>query len=98
MFHATRPCTSQVDRRFTSPRARRGNSSLHEFYRGRIEHANAEFDAHGLFEGRKYRGPLQDIIAYIHITMHAITALIRDFEPSRQRTGFGLFPHYRQVV
>ena len=74
------------------------DNGLHEFYRGRIEHVNAEFDAHGLFEGRKYRGPLQDIIAYIHITMHAMAALIRDFEPSRQRTGFGPFPHYRPVV
>ena len=72
--------------------------AFYQLYLGRIEHVNAEFDSHELFGGRKYCGPLQDIIAYIHITMHAITALIRDFEPSRQRAGFGPFPHYRPVV
>lgn len=66
---------------------------LIEFYRGRIEHINAQFVAHDLFNGRRFRGTYQDLVAYINITMHATTAQIRDFEPTRQREGFGPFPH-----
>jgi hypothetical protein len=62
--------------------------------RGRIEHVNAQFVSHALFNERPYRGNFHDLVAYIRITMHALTAQIRDFEPTRQRSGFGPFPHY----
>ena len=71
-----------------------GDNGVFDFIRGRIEHLNAQFVAHEIFNGRKYRGSYQDLVAYVKITIHALTLQIREFETSRQREGFGPYPHH----
>jgi hypothetical protein len=68
---------------------------LYDFYRARVEQVNTQcVYSHEMFHGRPFLGSFHDLRAYADITINASALLIREFEPSRQRQGFGPLPHF----
>jgi hypothetical protein len=68
---------------------------LYDFYRSRVEQVNTNVVyCHELFHGRPFLGSFHDLRAFADITVHASALLIRKFEPSRQRNGFGPLLHF----
>ena len=66
-------------------------NNLHEFVRNRIENVIGHVKAHRIFKRGCYQGPLENLVAMVHIVGHVTAYVIRCEYP--RFTGYGPWHH-----